>query len=176
MRTTTRLTTTRGKIMTELKKVKKDLMFIIEREDKRIEPLVAAGKFPVEASIRTVAREALTTLNEFIESDKGEISDGYHTFNELYEHRHVLFANVVNQSNKSWKSKLHDDGTMFEGWFIAGMQTDQGDLTYHLPIKHWKIFKCKELEKAPKWDGHTSDDVVNRLTQAAINTIKGEES
>ena len=95
--------------------------------------------------------------------NKGEISDGYHTFNELYEHRHMLFANVVNQNLRAWKSRLHDDGTMFDGWFIAGIQTNKGDITYHIPLEHWELFRCKELDKAPKWDGHTANDVINRL-------------
>jgi len=39
-------------------------------------------------------------------ADKGEISDGYHTFNELYRHRAVLFS-VVCHCYKffAWKSK-----------------------------------------------------------------------
>lgn len=143
------------------------------------------ARFNIENRIKK-NKEALKSLDQIQErlerlesEDKGEVSDGYHTFNELYEHRHALFANVVNQSQESWKSKLHDDGTMFDGWFIAGISTKDGDVTYHLPLKHWELFQCKELEKAPKWDGHTSDVVVSRLkAQAAISTIskqlKGE--
>ena len=30
-------------------------------------------------------------------------------------------------------------------------------------MKYWDLFNVKELEKAPKWDGHTSDQAINRL-------------
>lgn len=97
----------------------------------------------------------------------GETSDGYHTFNELYEHRHALFLALMRQNSfNSWASKLHDDGAMMDGWFIAGMNLPNGTVTYHLPIRLWDdALKtgCNELLRAPKWDGHTSTDVVNRI-------------
>lgn len=92
----------------------------------------------------------------------GETSDGYHTFNELYEHRHALFSIVVNVYD-GWKSRKHSDGTEWEGWFIAGVQTPQGQATYHIPERLWEAYKCTELETAPEWDGHTSADVIDRL-------------
>lgn len=50
----------------------------------------------------------------------GNTSDGYHTFNELYHHRAVLFSVIVgNFATRAWKSKLHADGTMYEGMFIV---------------------------------------------------------
>lgn len=30
--------------------------------------------------------------------EKGELSDGYHSFNELYEHRMILFSIICNQN------------------------------------------------------------------------------
>lgn len=95
----------------------------------------------------------------------GEISDGYHTFNELYEHRHALFLNLM-QGRNSWVSKLHDDGSSMDGWFVAGIHLDSGMVTYHLPERLWDkaCAVCKDvLDKAPFWDGHTSKDVVDRL-------------
>ena len=96
--------------------------------------------------------------------EKGNISDGYHTFNELYHHRAVLFANVCNTHPCiAWKSRKHDDGTMFEGMFIAGIQTPKGQCTYHLDNEHWDKYKVQELDRAPKWDGHTPTDVLERM-------------
>jgi len=95
-------------------------------------------------------------------TDKGEISDGYHTFNELYEHRHALFA-VACHFLGGWKSKEHHDGTMFAGWFIAGLTTSEGMATYHLPIRLWDAFPGRVRERAPEWDGHTANDVIGRL-------------
>lgn len=37
-------------------------------------------------------------------------------------------------------------------------------ITYHLPIDRWEECSFAEtLDKAPKWDGHTSADVITRL-------------
>ena len=100
----------------------------------------------------------------------GEFSDGYHTFNELYHHRAVLFSVICNMfPEKAWKSKLHDTGDMYDGMFIVGIETEQGQATYHYDIEpYWDMFKVKELEKAPKWDGHTPSDAIERI--GAINT------
>ena len=102
--------------------------------------------------------------------DIGETSDGYHTFNELYEHRHALFLALMAIYNAStinaWMSKKHSDGTSMDGWFIAGIELPTGQISYHLPDRLWS--KCLRtqasvLPKAPVWDGHTSQDVITRL-------------
>lgn len=97
--------------------------------------------------------------------DAGELSDGYHTFNALYLHRMYLFA-VICRSNPviAWKSKLHHDGTMFPDYFIVGIQTPQGQFTYHYHVKHWDMFPVQERENAPEWDGHTASDVSRLLS------------
>lgn len=94
----------------------------------------------------------------------GETSDGYHTFNELYEHRFIL-ANALFNSDKErcLKSKKHSDGTMFDNYFIVGINTAQGWATYHYHISKWDDFKCAEIELFPEWDGHTSQDAINRI-------------
>lgn len=98
------------------------------------------------------------------EIDIGECSDGYHTFNELYYHRMCLFSIIVKQNkNLAWKSKLHSDGTMFDNYFIVGIDTPNGQATYHYHIDHWDMFDCVELPNAPEWDGHTADDALKRL-------------
>ena len=94
-----------------------------------------------------------------------QVSDGYHTFAELYEHRVALFLALAQALGTGWRSLLHADGTSFEGWFIAGLSLPVvGEITYHLPIAMWKqsgfIHTC---EKAPSWDGHTPNNVVERL-------------
>jgi len=96
-----------------------------------------------------------------------DVSDGYHTFGQLYHDRAVLFAVICNTfKDKAWKSKQHHDGTMFGEpgeMFIVGVETPQGQYTYHYHIEHyWDIYDVKEIEYAPKWDGHTHED-INRL-------------
>lgn len=96
--------------------------------------------------------------------DTGKISDGYHTFDELYEHRVTLFACLANRNKKNaWKSYFHSDGTSYEGWFIAGMTLPTGQITYHIPLRDWDRFQVKEFDRALAWDGHTPNDVLERL-------------
>jgi len=93
------------------------------------------------------------------------ISDGYHTFDELYHHRMMLFAVICNTyKEKTWKSELHHDGTMYENMFIVGITTDQGDYSYHYDLKDWGMFNVEELMYAPKWDGHEPKDITRLLT------------
>lgn len=98
--------------------------------------------------------------------DTNNISDGCHTFGELYDHRVKLFSIICNQDficEKAWKSKLHNDGTMFDGCFIVGINTPKGQATYHYEMKYWDYFHIKELDKAPEWDGHTANEAIERL-------------
>lgn len=133
----------------------------------------------------TDAEVAIAKLNNFIKVskeakvfDSGKISDGYHTFDELYDHRITLFVVLCNRLWSDhmefdllerwipWKSKKHSDDTMFEGWFIVGIGKEKGEqITYHLPIEWWKKVNAQELEKAPVWDGHTPADVLKRLLE-----------
>lgn len=95
----------------------------------------------------------------------GNTSDGYHTFNELYHHRAVLFSVIVeNFAARAWKSKLHADGTMYKGMFIVGIETPNGQATYHYDVEpYWDLFRCKEIDRAPEWDGHTPDQAIERI-------------
>lgn len=95
----------------------------------------------------------------------GETSDGYHTFNELYHHRAVLFSVIVAKfADRAWKSKLHADGTMYDGMFIVGVETPDGQATYHYDIDpYWDMFRCKEVDRAPEWDGHTPSQAIERI-------------
>lgn len=94
-------------------------------------------------------------------ADIGKVSDGYHTFDELYHHRMILFSVVCNQNKeRAWKSKLHHDGTMYDNYFIVGITTNEGDYTYHYHMDNWMYFDVKELELAPKWDGHKPEDIT----------------
>ena len=95
----------------------------------------------------------------------GDMSDGFHTFNELYHHRAILFSVICNQNKQiAWKSKSHDDGTMFTNMFIVGIETPKGQATYHYDVDpYWHMFDVKTLDFAPKFDGHTSEMALERL-------------
>jgi hypothetical protein len=97
----------------------------------------------------------------------GNASDGFHTFNELYDHRSALFLALM-KSNRdmSWFSLKHGDGTELEGWFIAGIRLDTGDVTYHMSNRFLSAARgtgALEMELGCAWDGHTSNDVIHRL-------------
>lgn len=100
----------------------------------------------------------------------GAISDGYHTFDELYEYRLLYNAAFFNElaANKLGyvhKSKKHGDGSdcFGGGWFVVMAQLPTGQISNHYEAKDWDLFKCDERERAAVWDGHTPKDVATRL-------------
>lgn len=101
--------------------------------------------------------------------DMSQVSDGYHTFAELYEHRLVLTALVVEgfPETMKWRSKAHhpDDEPIYDGYFIVGINMGAiGMITYHYPLEEWDLFKgAQEFPYAPKWDGSTPKDAVDRI-------------
>jgi hypothetical protein len=110
-----------------------------------------------------------------IECDTGKASDGYHTFDELYDHRcHLFVALMRSTPNLSWRANNHEDGTMYDNWFVAGMHLPTGDISYHLPMTMWKMLDGVGIvtsNKAPKWDGHTAADTVKRLAAWCIPNV-----
>lgn len=113
-------------------------------------------------------------INEMIQENKKlgiisskDISDGHHTFGELYKNRIILFCTLCNLlPNISWKSKKHFDeenDPMFSDSFIAGINTPEGIATYHIKLKYWDLFDVPELEKAPKYDNYNNEEVLKRI-------------
>lgn len=114
-----------------------------------------------------------------------DVSDGYHTMQELYDHRLTLWITLcrvcdghagmvadewgdctIPPEQKPWRSKLHHDGTGYDGWFILAIGREAGkQITYHIPMSRWDETDFAEtFEKAPvPFDGHTSADVLERL-------------
>ena len=110
---------------------------------------------------------SLNAFSDYISKHKGDISDGYHTFNELYDHRAALTAALFKSlpSDTVYKSKKHHDGTMYDGMFIVGANLPGiGAISYHYDLDPWwDVFNIREVENAPEWDGHTPNDVIERL-------------
>lgn len=101
-----------------------------------------------------------------------EISDGYHTFGELYEHRAALFIALMKlQSQISWYSALHEDGEEVPGFFIGGMQLPVGQVSYHMRVDPWwRVIQSGSVRipcytRSPKWDGHTPQMSLDRIVQ-----------
>lgn len=132
-------------------------------------------------TITIIGADKITTTGSLLNPQKDDlvieggedisVSDGYHTFDELYEHRIILYLAFCRKMyeqlpfNEVWRSKLHSDGTIFDGWFVLGIYDKPGkQITYHLPIKYWSDTEFAEtLDQAPVFDGHTSADVLERL-------------
>lgn len=100
-----------------------------------------------------------------------EISDGFHTFDELYEFRKIYNSVLFNEWSSQGlyeihKSLKHHDGEecFGGGWFIVVAMLPSGQISNHYEIKDWDLFQIPELEKAKfPFDGHTSNDVLERL-------------
>lgn len=121
---------------------------------------------------------AIKDIQESIDAIKdtgfvGMISDGYHSFDELYHHRAMLFLALCLTSfkNVAWKSLLHNDpkkDPMYPGMFIVGISTPYGDATYHYNIDpYWAMFDIDELPRAPIFDGHTPNQAIDRIVTYA---------
>lgn len=107
--------------------------------------------------------------------DPNTISDGYHTFGELYEARMVLTAALFNLVStvgiatcKSWN---HSDGQpcFGGGWFIVMANLPSGQVSFHYPEKDWDRFRLPEERNGWEWDGHETKDVYDRLLAFGTN-------
>ncbi len=116
----------------------------------------------------------INELNNLIQTEKRngnilvkQISDGHHTFEDLYKNRLILFCTLCNiNPDISWKSKKHFDeenDPMFKGDFIAGINTPEGVATYHFKLEFWDLFQIPEIEKAPKYDNYDNATVLKRI-------------
>ena len=86
-------------------------------------------------------REAICEIANI--NDIGDLSDGFHTFNQLYYQRMMLFATIVKQNrDRAWKSLRHKDGELCfgGGWFIVGIDTPEGSYTYHYEDNYYSLF------------------------------------
>lgn len=105
-----------------------------------------------------------------------DISDGHHTFRELYKQRLIMFCTICNCfPHLSWKSKKHFDeenDPMFNGCFIAGINTPEGIATYHIKLEYWDLFEIPEIDRALKYDNYTPDDVMDRILSLSKTKVK----
>ena len=103
--------------------------------------------------------------------DVGEVSDGYHTFNELYRYSmlyNAAFFNLLARSGQVevCKSRRHSDGEKCFGsddWFIVMAILPTGQVSNHYESKYWDLFDVPERETAFEYDGHTPNEAADRL-------------
>ncbi len=178
-----------------------------QEEDISPEKLAAERKAAIDAMTPKGMIDQVNTINSAIDNLKRQrpdfpielISDGYHTFKELYEFRMLYNAALFNEwakiplynefkpelslkqmfedktfvpqynVHKSWK---HHDGELCfgGGWFIVSAMLPTGLIINHYKAEYWDCFKVPETEKALfKFDRHTSNDVLNRLSAFLVN-------
>lgn len=102
-----------------------------------------------------------------------QVSDGYHSFEELYTFRKVYNAALFNEWAKQKKFSVHKSFKHYDGelcfgggWFIVVALLPTGQITNHYESEDWNLFKIPEKEKALfEYDGHTPSDVIYRLSQ-----------
>lgn len=133
---------------------------------------IVSCAFMIGTKIRhTTHNEQIAHINREIAKlnatggDQKAISDGHHTFRDLYFQR-MFLTKIIAESypNAAWKSKLHHDGTMFNGDFIVGFTTPAGQYSYHYKLEYWTMFNITELEHAPEYDGHKPEDIDRLLS------------
>ena len=128
------------------------------------ELLYQAGTVPDVERLKLIS----LIISELDNPDKtDDVSDGYHTFDELYYQRMMLtktvaLAAVTNfDKDTVYRSKLHADGTMYKDFFIVVFNTPEGNFSYHYHMMFWGVFDfLKERPNAEEFDGHTWKDVT----------------
>jgi hypothetical protein len=123
----------------------------------RIREITSEEKYPKQIDIS----------DDLLNLDVDDFSDGYHTFNQLYDTRAKLFAVICNTyKDLAWKSKKHysDKDPMYDGMFIVGIETPLGPAAYHFDIDpYWDIFRVQELDRGLYYDGHTPRTGIDRI-------------
>lgn len=87
------------------------------------------------------------------------VSDGYHTFDELYQHRCLLYINLclAHVDKCAWKPH-------YPGWPVLFYESPGGQISYHVEEKWLPLFEHKiRRDDNYAWDGHTSVHVLERL-------------
>jgi len=109
-------------------------------------------------------------VKEFLVTDDGDISDGHHTFRELYRYRLLYNALLFNEWSNfglhdTHKSKNHHDGepAFGGGWFIVVAQLPTGQISNHYKLEFWDLFKIEARELPAEYDGHTPAVAADRM-------------
>ena len=97
-------------------------------------------------------------------------SDGYHTFQDLYDYREAYNAAFFNEIKKYkdfnvHKSMRNSDGKecFGGGWFVVMATLPTGQISNHYEMKFWDDFNVAVRECAETWDGHTPKEALERI-------------
>ncbi len=103
----------------------------------------------------------------------GQVSDGHHTFEELYRYRLLYNAALFNEWAKLdkydvHKSRFHHDGEFPFGdptWFIVVAELPTGQISNHYRVRDWELFDIPSRDRPNVYDGHTPAVAADRLTR-----------
>lgn len=117
-------------------------------------------------------------LNHTIDTEL--VSDGYHTFGELYKFRLLYNALLFNEWAAAGKygvqkSMRHSDGELCFGgdWFVVCAMLPDGLISNHYHVDDWDKFKIPIKERAEyEYDGHTTEDVMARLSNCCYVRVE----
>jgi len=114
------------------------------------------------------------SVRELDAIQRSQISDGDHSFAQLYAMRAALLSALLSEwayagKYSTYKSLRHNDGQLCfgGGWFIAGASLPSGAISFHFPISDWNRIHVPERSVGQVWDGHTESDVMARLYSTA---------
>lgn len=108
---------------------------------------------------------------------ENNITDGYHTMEELYDYRAAYNALLFNEWAATGKynvvkSLLHNDGEPCFGgdYFVVYALTPHGQITNHYRHRWWDYFDIPVVDKAPQYDGHTPQIALDRMLKTALDS------
>lgn len=99
------------------------------------------------------------------------VSDGYHSFHELYEFRKAYNAALFNTWAEAGKYEVHKSLRHHEGeecfgggWFIVVAVLPGGQISNHYKVEDWDMFRVPTVAQALyEYDGHSGTDTLERL-------------
>lgn len=110
-------------------------------------------------------------INMLTFTKRQHISDGYHTFAELYDFRMMYNSLLFNEWAKYnkydvHKSLKHHDGELCFGgkYFVVCAMLPTGQITNHYSLNDWDLFNVPVTDTMKyEYDGHTSEMVLERM-------------
>jgi len=109
-------------------------------------------------------------MGKVFEIIDGDISDGYHTFEEMYDHRHSLYLALIKMAI-NLNLKVYYKPDHFQGYDAVYLELPQGQISYHLPSGFRGILDRLKIPVVTVdcYDGHTGKDVLERLSEFFCN-------
>ena len=106
--------------------------------------------------------DKILEINELIKTQRWASNIKGTLFTKTYNVLHYLqkFSQFILKPKKHFDEE-HD--SMFKGNFIAGINTPEGIALYHIKLEYWYLFDIPEIDRAPKYDNYTPDDVMKRI-------------